>query len=357
MGKKRSYDNGKPLALELKKLVVDKVQFYGGSIHNGKVPRGTFAKVSRDLCLHKTTVSKTWNKFLLNGTHEIVRSKPGKQRILPSEDVEYIHDLVMLKPTLYKHEIRELVLQNTNLYYPSLSRDTIARTVRTRISCVKFTNKGTQRSNKRRWTDTNMLYTRNFINLIRSIDVYCLHFIDEAHVNRSNGQRYFGVSESGSHCVDISAHPQGQNHTIFSLVGLNDKCFTSCVTAPTDGTDFINFVHDACTAFNNEGEKIIEPGTINLTDCASVHSGLVQTILLPYLQELGVGYYFIPKFSPDFNVCEEFFSMLKWKLKDPYFQRLLEFNVPTAVLSAADSIPAQVVHNFFKNISGNCVNL
>ena len=159
MGKKRSYDNGKPLALELKKLVVDKVQFYGGSIHTGKVPHGTFAKMSRDLCLHKTTVSKTWNKFLLNGTHEIVRSRPGKQRILFSEDVEYIRDLVMLKPTLYKHEIRELVLQNMNSYYPSLSRDTIARTVRTRISCVKFTNKRTQRSNKRRWTDTNMLYT------------------------------------------------------------------------------------------------------------------------------------------------------------------------------------------------------
>ena len=123
------------------------VQFYGGSIHTGNVPHGTFAKVSRDLCLHKTTVGKTWNKFLLNGTHEILRSRPGKQGILSSEDMEYIHNLVMLKPTLYKCEIRELVLQNTNSYYPSLSRDTIARTVRTRISRVKFTNKRTQRSN------------------------------------------------------------------------------------------------------------------------------------------------------------------------------------------------------------------
>ena len=62
MGRKRTYDNGKPLSLELKKIVVDKVQFYGGSKHNGKVPHG----------MHKITVSKTWNKFLLNGTHEIV---------------------------------------------------------------------------------------------------------------------------------------------------------------------------------------------------------------------------------------------------------------------------------------------
>ena len=260
MGRKRSYDNGKPLPLALKKLVIDKVEFYGGSIHTGKVPRGTFAKISRDLSLHKTTVSKTWNKFLLNGTHEIVHSKPGKERILSSEDVEYIRDLIMLKPTLYKREIRELVLQNTNSYYPSLSRDTIARTVRTHISCVKFTSKRTQRSNKRRWTDNNMLYTRNFINFMKSIDVYRLRFIDKVNVNCSNEQRHFGASESGSCCVDISAHPQGQNHTIFSLVGLNNKCFTSCVTAPTDGTDFINFVHDVCTAFNNQGEKIIEPG-------------------------------------------------------------------------------------------------
>ena len=43
-----------------------------------------------------------------------------------------------------------------------------------------------------------MLYTRNFIHFMRGIDVYRLCFIDEAHVNQSNGQRYFGPSESGS---------------------------------------------------------------------------------------------------------------------------------------------------------------
>ena len=105
-----------------------------------------------------------------------------------------------------------------------------------------------------------MLYTRNFIHFMRGIDVYYLHFIDEAHMNRLNGQCYFGASESGSRCVDISVHQQGQNHTIFSLVGLNNKCLMSCVTAPTDGTEFLNFIPDACTAFNNEGQKIIEAG-------------------------------------------------------------------------------------------------
>ena len=39
------------------------------------------------------------------------------------------------------------------------------------------------------------------------------------------------------------------------------------------------------------------------------------------------------------------------------FQTLLEFQVPTAVLSATDTIPPEVVYDLFKNKSGNCVNL
>ena len=355
--RKRTYVNGKPLSLELRSLVIDKIKKNGGNEETATVPYGTFATVASDLNLHKTTVSKTWRNYLLNGTLETVRPTAGPHRLLSSEDVEYIRQLVLLKPTLYKREIRDLVLENTNSHYPNLSTDTVFRTVRTRISSVKFTNKRTQRSNKRRWSDTNMLYTRNFFTFMRDIDVFRLRFIDEAHVNRSNGQRYFGTSESGSRCVDISSHPQGSQHTIFALVGLNENCFTSCIPAPTDGIDFINFIHEACIAHNNQGQCIITPGTIILTDCASVHSGFVQTILKPYLEDLGVQYLFIPKFSADLNPVEFFFSLLKRRLQDPYFQTLLDFNVPTAVLSAAETIPHDVIYSFFKNLSCNYMNL
>ena len=84
-----------------------------------------------------------------------------------------------------------------------------------------------------------------------------------------------------------------------------------------------------------------------LADCASVHSGFVQTILQPYLEELGVQYLFIPKFSPDLNPVEFFFSLLKGRLQDPYFQTLLDFNVPTEVLSAAETIPHEIIYSFF----------
>ena len=176
--RKRTYVNGKSLSLELRSLVIDKIKKNGGNEETATVPYGTFAIVASDLNLHKTTVSKTWRNYLLNGTLETVRPRAGPPRILSNEDVEYIRDLVLLKPTLYKREIRDLVLENSNSHYPSLSNDTVYRTVRTRISSIKFTNKRTQRSNKRRWSDTNMLYTRNFFTFMRDIDVFCLRFID-----------------------------------------------------------------------------------------------------------------------------------------------------------------------------------
>ena len=135
--RKRTYVNGKPLSLELRSLIIDKIRNNGGDEETAKVPYGTFAIVASELNLHKTTVSKTWRNYLLNGTLETLRPMAGPPRILSNEDVEYIRELVLLKPTLYKCEIRDLVLQNTNSHYPNLSNDTLYRTVRTRISSVK----------------------------------------------------------------------------------------------------------------------------------------------------------------------------------------------------------------------------
>ena len=54
-------------------------------------------------------------------------------------------------------------------------------------------------------------------------------------------------------------------------------------------------MYNACNATNDRGERIIEPGTVIVSDCASVHSGVVQTILKPYLQDLQVQQVFLPK--------------------------------------------------------------
>ena len=352
----REYVPGTSITPELRRLIIDKVKQLGGSVDTGKVPRGVFNKVANDLCVSNPSVSRIWKYYAATNTVIKIGHKP-KDRILSREDEEYIRDLVLMKPTLYKKEIREFVLTNTNTPIQNLSLATIFKTVRHRISSKQFTMKKTQRSNQRRWTDANILYTRNFFHFMHSVDPFTVRFVDEASVNFAATYRLYGSSESGSRAVDISTHKQGPNYTIFSLVGLNDKCLTTVQPAPSDGLDFINFIHEACTGYNNSGHPIVEPGTLILTDCASVHSGHIQTILKPYLEDLHVLYYFLPRYSPDTNPCEEYFSLLKSLIRQEEFATIADFSVPTAVLAAADAITPDKVYSFFKHASCNYMNL
>ena len=354
--RERTYSNGKSLSEDLRTLIIDKLQNLGASHVTGKIPCGVVTIVAKDLKLSNTVVSKIWKYYVVNKTVVVTRNRI-RNRILSEEDEDYIRQLVLMKPTLYKREIRQLVLQNTNTRIPHLSMTTVFDTVRHRISGKQFTIKKTQCSNQNRWSETNLLYTRNFFNFIQGVDPYSVRFVDEASVNFATSYRTYGASESGTRALDISVHKQGDNYTIFCLIGLNDTCYVEVVLAPSDGNAFINFIHRACCTNNNSGHPIVPPGTVILTDSASIHCGYIQTILKPYLQDLQIHHYFLPKFSPDTNPAEEFIGTLKSRLRMSEFAALVELSVPTAVLAAADTISPGTVYKFFKNVSCNYMNM
>ena len=195
------------------------------------------------------------------------------------------------------------------------------------------------------------------MTFIATVSPFSLRYVDEANVNEASSHHLYGSSESGSRAIDISDHKQGNSYTLFTLIGLNDKCYNEVELAPTDGNAFINFMYNACNATNDRGERIIEPGTVIVTDCASVHSGVVQTILKPYLQDLQVHHVYLPKFSPDMNCCEWYIGALKSRLRECYFQTLCKYHIPTAVLAAASTIGPDMVYSFFKDMSCNYLNL
>ena len=354
--KKRTYYSGITTSTEIRQLVVDKLISYGASCSTGRVPYGVLSKVAKDLFLSSMTVKRVWNYYIVNSTVEPFRAKPGPNQKLTDEDVDYVCQLVIFKPSLYKKEIRELILENSNSNYDSLSVSTVQKTVRERISSIKFTHKRTQRSNKWRWTETNIIYTRNFMTFIATVSPFSLRYVDEANVNEASSHRLYGSSESGSRAIDISDHKQGNSYTLFTLIGLNDKCYNEVELAPTDGNAFINFMYNACNATNDRGERIIEPGTVIVTDCASVHSGVVQTILKPYLQDLQVHHVYLPKFSPDMNCCEWYIGALNRGYVSAIF-KLCAYHIPTAVLAAASTIGPDMVYSFFKDMSCNYLNL
>ena len=353
-----SYVNGQALSKDMCSLIIDKMKHSCISHDTVFDRRGVMVAVAHELGVDKSSVSRIWKKYCLTGTHEDSHNnRPSRPRKLDDKDVDYIRQLVLMKPTIYKSEIWDLVLENTNSPDLSVSLSTVTKTVIERISDKRFTQKKTQRSNKKRWTETNMTYTRNFLRFIRTVDSWKICFVDEVSANQGCAICYYGTSEIGSRAVDVSTHHTGPNYTIFCLIGMNDKCYVEVDTAPSDGPAFINFIHNACQAHNTGGEPMIEPGTVLLSDCASIHSGYVQTILQPYLEEMHVSYYFLPKFSCDTNPTEFYISEIKTTLQKSHFQAIAEYSLPLAILTAAETIPDQHIYNFFKNVSLNYMNL
>ena len=104
---------GATLCNELRLLIVDKIKTFGYCKEMCKPKRGAFAAVAHDLHLSKMTVSKIWNLYALSDSIVPCKAKPGPQRKLSNEDTLYIKQLVLLKPTIYRREIRYHLLENT----------------------------------------------------------------------------------------------------------------------------------------------------------------------------------------------------------------------------------------------------
>ena len=133
-----SYVNGQALSKDMRSLIIDKMKRSCVSHYAVFVRRGVMVAVARELGVDKSSVSRIWKKYCLTSTHEDSRNnRPSRPRKLDDEDVDYIRQLVLMKPTIYKSEIRDLVLENTNSPDLSVSLSTVTKTVVERISDIK----------------------------------------------------------------------------------------------------------------------------------------------------------------------------------------------------------------------------
>ena len=303
-----------------------------------------------------------WFLFVTHG-YDAPKPKPGPRvnssRILSEEDVDYVRQLVSINPTIYRSEIRDLLLENTNSAFNDISLSTVKRTVRHRLSAdaKPWTRKKTQRSNLNRWTDHNLIYTRTFLRHVSTLDVYSIRFMDESSFHINTGVRLYGSALRGERAVDISKHYVGPNYTLFYLAGLLDKAYCKITTGPSTTLDFIDFIHEACEARNSRGEPVISPGCTIIADNAAIHGGLADRVLTPYLVERNVTLCRLPKYSCDLQPLETAFSLIKRQMARPYFQRLVQYSVPLAVMESVELIDHEKMYKFFKGVSGNYMNL
>ena len=136
-----------------------------------------------------------------------------------------------------------------------------------------------------------------------------------------------------------------------------DKHYCKVTTGPSTTADFIDYIHEACEARTVTGALVISPGCTIFSDDCKIHVGWADTIPIPFLAEKNIEHHWIPKYSPDLNLLEMAFSLTKRQLALPYFQTLIKYSVPLAIMESIELIGHEKMYQFFKRVSGNYMNL
>lgn len=359
----RIYPTGVELDESIKQLIVEQLQRNGSDVTSGNIPRSITTKVANHCCVSRRTVVRVWKKYLSYGTcdFECHRGRPiGSGRLLDESDEEYVHFLLKGQPSIFRKEVRDKLYEVSNTLHPRLnpvSLSTINRTIATRLPDGKYSRKKLQRSNSNRWTDRNIVYTRDFLAHMRSLDPNQILFYDESSFSSGNCHRYYGSSPVGQRAVEVSKHYAGDSHTLFLLCGLNGKVFGKVTEGNSDTYTFITFILEALQSHTDDGELIIQPNFTLVGDNAKIHRYRGEELLHEFLDPFNVDIVFLPVSSPCFNPCEFAFSFLKTMLKREPLSSIVQNDVQSAVLESVCLLTNDLIYSFFKGVSTNFMRL
>ena len=218
-----------------------------------------------------------------------------------------------------------------------------------------WTNKKTNHSNELCWTDKNILYTQQYLNIFSTLSADDILFMDESSVHVNSSVRMYGSSQKGKCALPVSKHHQGCNYTLHLIAGLHGKMYFD-ISGLSTSVNFIGFIHNATNAILLDGRYVIQNGKYVILDSVPIHRRYAQNIVELYLKNLGVSYTFLPRYSCDLNPVESVFMKLKTILKGREYTQLLVYDVLIAIMHAMEEIRTSDMFQFFKNVINNYMN-
>ena len=361
---RRPYKSGRPIDNDLKGLIILALEEFGCVVSSGYYPRGAFTHVSVKYKVTRHTVKKIWLRHCFEDVAQSVRpiGRPsGTGRLLTPQDEHYVAQLVSMRPTIFRREIKDLLLRYSNTLSPnsSLSESTISRTIKHRIGPKgkKVTRKKVTVSNEARWPWDNIVYTANFTNYIGSLNPYTVCFVDESHFQFENCQRKYGSSLSGSKCLSIQKQPTGICCSLILLITLRGDHYAECIEGTVNSFDFVRFMSNALDARAHDGQFIVKPSYTICLDNATLHKGQSLQLLRPLLHRRVVDYVYLPPYSPDLSAVEFAFGHIKQTLKQEPFKTYVNLDLKLAIKRCCAQLTSSLMYSFYKSVTDNYMHL
>ena len=122
-----------------------------------------------------------------------------------------------------------------------------------------------------------------------------IHFMDEASIIRTSGNRTYGHACVGKPAVEVCRYSSDATFTINLLCGFFGIDYYNVLEGPSNGLELLQFFSDALEQKYPNGNPILSAGdAIVMDNCGFHHARHVETVLREMLLHHGVTLIFQP---------------------------------------------------------------
>ena len=308
----RMYHSGKPLSSDIRELVVQKLLEIGSNKQVGSVPYGGHSKVAKHFKLSVNGVKNIWIKYCEDG-HCVCRARKGagggRPRKLNDGDLQFVELCLKEKPSVSYNEIVDKLEQYSST--GRVSTRNISNAVRKFLPNGQYTFKKITRQSADKYNPRNIAYYQSFIDFVSRVDPRKCKFFDESGFKVTVAHRNYGHAPKGEKCVEVGRLVGNPNVTLNLLVSIDGINYFNFIDGPSNTETYVNFFCEAANSYGENGLPALEPGDLVIVDNCPIHRFNGELRVSNFLYNQGVGYIFLPRYSPELNIAENCFMKVK----------------------------------------------
>ena len=293
--------------------------------------------ISDDVKLTVNGVRKILNSYF--ETHSIsAKLPPGKEHSVITDNVlEHIEWYKIQKPSIYVREIKDrLIREGVSDQNHAPSNSAIAHSIRWELN---LTRKRLEVTPAESLTPAAIEKQNRYFEEISEFPARHIHFMDEASIIRTSGNRTYGHACVGKPAVEVCRYSSDASFTINLLCGFFGIDYYNVLEGPSNGLELLQFFSDALEQKYPNGNPILSAGdAVVMDNCGFHHARHVEPVLREMLLHHGVTLIFQPPYCPELNPCEYCFAHMRKSFRNN--ERFTASYTELAIVNAMEFITA-----------------
>ena len=275
----------------------------------------SYNEISLKTRVSKSTCFKIVQDFSKTGTVESVAKKTRSPTKLTKEVCTFIEFEKTKNPTIYTREIQSKLLERGVCTEDNLPSLTLINRCLTRD--LDMSRKIVQQQPVETQTAAYDRRTDEFIARMLQYTPKQMHFFDEASVIQTSGNRRYGSSPRGQPALVWQRYASRCTYTVNLCCGYFGIDHFNILEGPSNALHMLNFFDEALQEVNDIGNPVLASGDcVILDNCGFHHHRLYENMLRNMLQRKNITLLFQPPYSPEYNVCEYIFRLMRDGLRE-----------------------------------------